>query len=130
MLGVGPLRVLNGVMNKRCDIAIVGGGLNGLTTALALAQAGFDVVVVERADPAKQREDSFDGRVSSIAYSSKLVLDALGAWEAMTAITTMPILATNRWAGFWRTATSAVRSTQRWRQHRACVCWLRPKWLG
>ncbi|MBT5433675.1 MAG: UbiH/UbiF/VisC/COQ6 family ubiquinone biosynthesis hydroxylase [Alphaproteobacteria bacterium] len=72
-------------MNKRCDIAIVGGGLNGLTTALALAQAGFDVVVVERADPAKQREDSFDGRVSSIAYSSKLVLDALGAWEAMTA---------------------------------------------
>jgi 2-octaprenyl-6-methoxyphenol hydroxylase len=72
-------------MKERCDIAVVGGGLNGLTTALALAQAGFEVVVVERGDPAAMLTDAFDGRVSSIAYGSKLVLDALGAWDAMAA---------------------------------------------
>ena len=70
-------------MTDRCDIAIVGGGLNGQTAALALARAGFDVVIVERGDPAAKLTDAFDGRVSSIAYGSKLVLDALGAWDGM-----------------------------------------------
>ena len=33
---------------KKYDVAIVGGGHNGLTTACYLAKAGLDVVVVER----------------------------------------------------------------------------------
>tara|TARA_B100000676_G_C18090049_1_gene858763 strand:+ start:5121 stop:6332 length:1212 start_codon:yes stop_codon:yes gene_type:complete len=70
-------------MTTHCDIAVVGGGMNGLTSALALAQAGYDVALVDRTDSAAMLSDSFDGRVSSIAYSSKLVLDGLGAWEAM-----------------------------------------------
>lgn len=32
----------------RCDVAVVGGGYTGLSTALALARAGVDVVVLER----------------------------------------------------------------------------------
>ncbi|MGY8994871.1 MAG: FAD-dependent oxidoreductase, partial [Alphaproteobacteria bacterium] len=65
MLGHEARPVLNGVMIDRCDIAIVGGGLNGQTAALALARAGFDVVIVERGDPAAKLSDAFDGRVSS-----------------------------------------------------------------
>lgn len=42
---------------QRCDVAIVGGGLAGLTTALDLAQAGVDVVVFEA------REDLGEGAV-------------------------------------------------------------------
>lgn len=57
--------------------------MNGLTAALALARQGFDVVMVEREVPAATLEDSFDGRVSSIAWGSKLLLDSLGAWETM-----------------------------------------------
>lgn len=70
-------------MIERCDIAVVGGGMNGLTSALALAQAGFSVVLIEREAPALTMADGFDGRVSSIAWGSRLVLDALGAWDAM-----------------------------------------------
>ena len=36
--------------NKIYDVAIVGGGHNGLTTACYLAKAGLKVVVVEKHD--------------------------------------------------------------------------------
>ncbi len=36
---------------QKADVAIVGGGYLGLTTALALAEAGTDVIVLEAAEP-------------------------------------------------------------------------------
>jgi choline dehydrogenase-like flavoprotein len=38
---------------ERCDVAVVGGGVSGALTALALSKAGFDVVVVDRRTPGK-----------------------------------------------------------------------------
>jgi len=70
-------------MTLTTEIAVVGGGMNGLCAALALAREGFAVSLVERCDPAAALEDAFDGRVSSIAWGSKLALEALGAWAAM-----------------------------------------------
>lgn len=58
--------------------------MNGLTAALALARAGLSVTMIEREAPAVLSGDGFDGRVSSIAWGSRLVLENLGAWEAMT----------------------------------------------
>ena len=57
--------------------------MNGLTSALALARAGFSVAMIEREAPGTMLTDAFDGRVSSIAWGSRLVLDGLGAWDAM-----------------------------------------------
>lgn len=71
-------------MIERCYIAVVGGGMNGLTAALALAREGHSVTMIEREAPAVLSADGFDGRVSSIAWGSRLVLENLGAWEAMT----------------------------------------------
>ena len=34
--------------NIRADVAVVGGGFTGLSTALALKQAGIDAVILER----------------------------------------------------------------------------------
>ncbi|MBC6440602.1 MAG: UbiH/UbiF/VisC/COQ6 family ubiquinone biosynthesis hydroxylase [Rhodospirillales bacterium] len=70
-------------MSKSFDIAVVGGGMNGMTAALACARAGFSVAVIERGSPGAALSDAFDGRVSSIAYGARLVLDGLGAWEDM-----------------------------------------------
>lgn len=62
------------------DIVIVGGGLNGFPLAIALAQAGLDVTVLEREDPSTVVTDIFDGRVSAIAHASRNLLKSIGVW--------------------------------------------------
>ena len=69
-------------MDDRCDIAIVGGGLNGLTLALALQASGFDVHVIEAAKPQDTAGD-FDGRGYALALTAQRMLGALGLWDAL-----------------------------------------------
>jgi 2-octaprenyl-6-methoxyphenol hydroxylase len=64
----------------RVELGIVGGGLNGLTLAIACAAAGIEVAVVDRENPARMRSASFDGRASAIAFGSKRVLEGIGVW--------------------------------------------------
>ena len=65
------------------DVAIAGGGLVGLSLGVALARAGLDVVIMDGEDPARMREAAFDGRVCSIAYGSKRILEGIGVWDLM-----------------------------------------------
>lgn len=65
------------------DCILVGGGLVGLTLALALAAHELSVAVVERADPDAHMAPGFDGRVSAIASSTARMLRALGLGELM-----------------------------------------------
>ena len=67
------------------DVAIAGGGLVGLSLGVALARAGLDTVVMDGEDPARMRSAAFDGRVCSIAFGSKRVLDGIGVWDGMAA---------------------------------------------
>jgi len=60
------------------DILIVGGGLAGLPLALACAQGGLSVTVVDVLDPATATDAKFDGRVSAIAFASCRMFDRLG----------------------------------------------------
>lgn len=60
------------------DVLIVGGGLSGLPLALACAQGGLSVTVVDVLDPATATDAGFDGRVSAIALASCRMLDSLG----------------------------------------------------
>ena len=70
-------------MTPNCDILIVGGGLNGPALALALAQTGFRVMVVD-ARPAPARADvGFDGRAYALAIASKRLLSVIGVWPAV-----------------------------------------------
>jgi 2-octaprenyl-6-methoxyphenol hydroxylase len=65
------------------DVAIVGGGLVGLSLALALAGAGLAVVVADRERPEVSAADAADGRASAIAWGSQRVLDSLGLWASL-----------------------------------------------
>lgn len=72
-------------MKTDFDIVIAGGGLNGPTLALALADAGLSVAVVD-ARPADARAgDAFDGRAYALALASQRLLAALGLWGGLAA---------------------------------------------
>ena len=63
---------------QHVDTIILGGGLIGLTTALALDAHGISSIVVDPAPPATTLADSFDGRASAIASASWSMLEAIG----------------------------------------------------
>lgn len=67
--------------NGRVDAVFVGGGMVGLTLALALARAGLHVAVIDRETPADVAALTYDGRASAIALGSKRVFDAIGLWD-------------------------------------------------
>lgn len=52
------------------DLLILGGGLVGMTMALAAARKGMSSHVVDLADPASLTADNFDGRASAISTAS------------------------------------------------------------
>jgi len=65
------------------DIAVIGGGLSGLTTALALSRCGFRVVLNDREPEAVMRRVERDGRTTAIAASGRSMLEALGVWDTL-----------------------------------------------
>ena len=68
-------------MTHDTDIAIVGGGLNGPALALALAQAGFSVTVIDSLSETVRKNAAFDGRAYALALASTRLLAAIGIWE-------------------------------------------------
>ena len=63
------------------DVIIVGGGMVGLSLAVALGQAGLRIAVVDREDPARVVDAAFDGRTSAIADASVRMLESVGLWR-------------------------------------------------
>ncbi len=63
------------------DILIAGGGLNGPALALALAQGGFRVTVVDARPAPDRAEAGFDGRAYALAIASTRLLAAIGVWD-------------------------------------------------
>jgi len=68
-------------MTKRSDVIIAGGGLNGCSLALALAQAGLSVVIIDPLAASLRNDPGFDGRGYALAHGSKRLLSALGIWD-------------------------------------------------
>ncbi len=71
--------------NPHSDVLIIGGGLNGPALALALAQGGLSVTIVDALPLEMLRQDDFDGRAYALALASRHMLDALGIWPQVAA---------------------------------------------
>ncbi|MEH6833568.1 MULTISPECIES: UbiH/UbiF/VisC/COQ6 family ubiquinone biosynthesis hydroxylase [Falsihalocynthiibacter] len=65
------------------DILIVGGGLNGASMALALAQGGMSVILVDALPTQVRKANDFDGRGYALALSSQKLMSALGVWSGI-----------------------------------------------
>jgi 2-octaprenyl-6-methoxyphenol hydroxylase len=63
---------------ERGDVLILGGGLVGLTLAVALERHGVSSIVVDAAEPASQIAPAFDGRATAVSSSSWRLLQAIG----------------------------------------------------
>ncbi len=70
-------------MAQDVDILIVGGGLNGPALALALAQTGFQVMVIDSQPVQVCTDPGFDGRSYALALASCRFLRAIGIWDAV-----------------------------------------------
>jgi len=65
------------------QIIIAGGGLAGLTQALALAHYGIACTIVERGNHANHAQDNYDGRTSFLSLGNQKLYDTWGAWDGM-----------------------------------------------
>jgi len=63
---------------ERADVLILGGGLVGLSLAVALDRHGVTSIVVDAADPATQIAPAFDGRATAVSSASWRMLEAIG----------------------------------------------------
>ncbi|MEO0917227.1 MAG: FAD-dependent monooxygenase [Pseudomonadota bacterium] len=63
------------------EVVIAGGGLNGLSMALALRSAGLSVTLVDPTPRRARANAKFDGRSYALAIASKRVLQALNVWD-------------------------------------------------
>ena len=72
---------------QQADIIINGGGMVGLTTALALAQSDLSIVVLDSQPwTLPQKGDAPDLRVSAITRASQNIFRNLGCWDNIAAL--------------------------------------------
>ncbi len=74
-------------MNKflDCDALIVGGGLAGAASALSLADAGFDVILLDAGGATAEDAAEFDGRAYAVALASQRFWAAISVWDRVAA---------------------------------------------
>lgn len=73
-------------MSRRArDVIVVGGGVVGAACALALADTGLQVTLVEGREPPPWQPQQPDLRVYAFAPDNAALLAALGVWPAVTA---------------------------------------------
>ena len=70
-------------MTDKRDLIILGGGLVGMTLALAAARQGITTHVVDKADPAELTAEGFDGRASAISTASWNLFTNIGLAERL-----------------------------------------------
>lgn len=69
------------MMATSVDVVVVGAGVVGAAAALALADSGFDVALIEREGPTRVRGAlGFDPRAVALSPASRTLLAALGGW--------------------------------------------------
>lgn len=74
----------NNKITATCQVAVIGGGLVGAATALAVLKLGLRVVLVEQ-HPAPTPANNWDPRIYAISPASEALLRELGVWQRMDA---------------------------------------------
>lgn len=79
------------------DIAIIGGGMVGLTLASALKNIDIRVAIIEGKEPEPQLSPLADVRVSALSRASERILANVGAWRGIQSRRSSPYNAMEVW---------------------------------
>ena len=77
------------IMELKFNIAIVGSGLTGSITSLALAKAGYKVALIDPKSFEEFKENNYDTRTTALSKKSKLFFEYLNLWQHMEPFTCM-----------------------------------------
>jgi ubiquinone biosynthesis UbiH/UbiF/VisC/COQ6 family hydroxylase len=78
-------------MKSASDICVIGNGIIGKTTALALAQAGLSVTLLTPPEKPAPRDEGWDVRVYALNGVARDLLCSLRVWDAMDASRIAPV---------------------------------------
>lgn len=88
-------------MTQRFQVTVIGGGLVGTSTALALAKAGLSVALIEPRLPeppgeegdtrARNNDARWDTRIYAISPGSEAFLTKIGAWQQLDSDRVQPV---------------------------------------
>lgn len=95
-------------MKRTADVIVVGGGMVGMTTALALAPSGLEILVLDN-NPltpnqlidkvAREQDEGYDPRVSALTCASQTLLQRVGAWPFIQSMRLSPYTDMDVWDG-------------------------------
>ncbi|WP_231639378.1 FAD-dependent monooxygenase [Sphingomonas profundi] len=74
---------MDSMIESTHDVIILGGGLVGLTLAIALDAHGLSAAVIDPADPQAMLASGFDGRASAVASAPWRMLEAIGVGDRL-----------------------------------------------
>ncbi len=70
------------------ELAIAGGGLVGMSLAVALGRAGIPVALIEARGAQRQGDSGYDSRPIALSQSSRRILVTLSVWDSLAASVT------------------------------------------
>jgi len=73
------------------DLVIVGGGMVGASLAVAVADSGLRVAIVEAFETDAEHQPSYDERTVALTWSARQIFTAMGVWSDMEAKGVEPI---------------------------------------
>jgi 2-octaprenyl-6-methoxyphenol hydroxylase len=65
------------------DLIIVGGGMVGLSLAVALGEQNLKIAVIEAVAPDAETQPSFDARTIAMAYGTQRIFQTMGVWNKL-----------------------------------------------
>ena len=68
------------------DLIIVGGGMVGASLAIALADRGLRMALIEAHAAGADSQPGYDDRGIALAYGTRRIFDAIGVWSALESI--------------------------------------------